>query len=102
MVQHDDALQHHGDSLINACYALFAIQNVDAMIQQKKDDVVGHMNGSGGMSGAVVLSVRAARNLHRTPVPALQAAGAQFGKLIEHIFEEREVQRAIREVRRNP
>ncbi|KAK5123296.1 hypothetical protein LTR85_002726 [Meristemomyces frigidus] len=96
MVQHNATMVHHGDSIINAAYALFDIRLVDGTIQDEQDATTGAVNGSGGMGGAVTCFVRGADNISR--MPGQTAAVAELTRLAKHIFGNREVARAEAEI----
>lgn len=100
MIHHDETMGHHGDCVFNAAYALFDHVMVDNMIRVKEAAWTGVMNGTGGMGGAVVLFMRATMNMNS--VLGRPQEGRLLKDMADHIFERREIERAIQEVIANP
>ncbi|KAK4547211.1 hypothetical protein LTR36_001433 [Oleoguttula mirabilis] len=96
VINHDDTLSHHGDCIMSAAYAMFDPADVDAMIVAKDAAAQGAMNGSGGMSGAVVLVLRAVLNF--ASKLNIARAGQELNAVAEHIFDPSERGRAMKEV----
>ena len=70
------------------------------MINKNTDQARDAVNGSGGMSRAVVLVMRAIANMYG--VLGQPREGVELFEMAKHIFGQSEVNRAMDEVRRTP
>ncbi|TKA50358.1 hypothetical protein B0A55_12739, partial [Friedmanniomyces simplex] len=87
---------HHGNCITNAAYALFSAANVDISINHDNQMTEGAVNGTGGMSGAVVAFWRGTNKMHKRLGNA--TARDDLEKLGLHIFGKSEMERAKVEV----
>ncbi|KAK1819519.1 hypothetical protein LTR12_006093 [Friedmanniomyces endolithicus] len=98
IISHAGDMAHHGNAITNAAYALFSATSVNSSMTHYREMTHGAVNGTGGMSGAVVAFWRGANNMHQRL--GNTAARDDLEKLGLHIFGKSEMDRAKAEVAR--
>ncbi|KAK0938458.1 hypothetical protein LTR29_009984 [Friedmanniomyces endolithicus] len=98
IVSHAGDMAHHGNAITNAAYALFSAASVNSSMDRFQEMTHGAVNGTGGMSGAVMAFWRGANNMHQRL--GNTTARDDLEKLGLHIFGKSEMDRAKVEVAR--